>query len=246
MRKISEIAEHSIYRPGLLTGWILDVGANKGRFSQAIEMQFPVSVMCVEANPELAQALKGLGLRVAECALGSTDGTTQFHVGTNDEASSVRMPLGSGVHLKVKDSLSVTMKSLVTVMNEQKLSHFSCVKLDIEGAEIDVLTSVAGMAEKISAQWTVEFHDADDLKLCTRVEVDNAIHSMRNNGFSVLVRNWPSRSNVLFLNRPALSIGIVQWLGMKIRYQYIAVLWRQCIAIRKRIFRQKKLSFDSQ
>jgi FkbM family methyltransferase len=246
MRRISEISEHSVYRPALTTGWVLDAGTNKGRFVQAIGKQFPVSVMCLEANPRLARILKDQGFRVTECALGARDGVIQFNIGTNDEASSVRLPLGSGAHLKVKDRLQVTMKSLPTIMDEESIRSFSCVKLDIEGAEIEVLTSLARTAGKMSPQWTVEFHDADDLKLCTRAEVDNAIRSMKSNGFSVLVRNWPDRTNVLFLDRPALSIGLVEWLFLKTRYQYLAVLWRKWLAARENMRRPKHIALDSQ
>jgi hypothetical protein len=106
-----------------------------------------------------------------------------------------------------------------------------------------VLMSLADMATKISPQWTVEFHDADGLKLCTRAEVNGAISSMKRHGFSVLVRNWPDRTNVLFLDRGALSIGLVRWTLLKLRYQYFAVLWRQWLAVRELVLRPTRVVF---
>jgi hypothetical protein len=123
--------------------------------------------------------------------------------------------------------VSVDVKALSAIINEEKLSAIACVKLDIEGAEVEVLTAVAAVAKEISPQWTVEFHDAPEFGLCSRVEVDRAIHSMEKQGFSVLTRNWPARTNVLFLDRNELGINLFVWFGVKWRYQWFAFLWRK-------------------
>ena len=232
MRRIREIGEHSVYIPGLQGGVLLDVGANQGRFGRGVAALASVSVISVEANPDLATLLRQRGIRVIECALGLRDGIEHLNIGENDEASSIRLPRGRDAHLVVRQTVPVVMKTLRTLLEEQKISRAACVKLDIEGAEIDVLMSVGASSIEIAPQWTVEFHDGPEFQLCEAKEVDAAITAMRSVGFSVLVRNWPARTNVLFLKRDALSIGLLEWIAIKIRYQYLAVVWRKCRGLR--------------
>jgi FkbM family methyltransferase len=227
MRAIVEIGEHSVYVPALEKGGeVFDVGANKGRFSQEVAARFPVKVVSVEANPHLAEILRNKGLDVVECAVGGSERSVSFHIGTNDEASSLRLPSLADVHLVVMQTVSVAMKPLDAILREKGISRLACVKVDIEGSEIDVLKAVGDSAKWISPQWTIEFHDDREFGLCTPAEVDEIIAAMTSNGFSVLVRNWPSRTNVLFVHRSALSIGFGEWIAIKFRYQYAAILWR--------------------
>jgi len=235
MRKIREIGEHSVYVPGLKAGGdLLDVGANRGRFGAEIAAEFPVNVISVEANPCLAALFRQQGIEVVECVLGATDGSVEFNIGHNDEASSIRMPQTGNAHLTVKETVRVDMKSLHTVLEEQAISGVACVKLDIEGGEIDVLMSIGACASQIAPQWSVEFHDGLEFGLCKRAEVNAAISEMKLGGFSVLIRNWPARTNVLFVNRKSLSIGLLEWVALKFRYQYLALVWRKYVELRHR------------
>lgn len=189
--------------------------------------RFPVQTIAIEASPGLAAILRAAKLRVAECALGAANGKATFHLGENDESSSVRKPSVEGAHLKVKEAVVVEVKTLLTIIDEEKLPKIALVKLDIEGAEVEVLPAIAPVARKITPQWTVEFHDAPEFGLCSKEEVDTAIHSMQENGFSVLVRNWPARTNVLFLDRRQLGISRLVWFWVKWRYQWFAFFWRK-------------------
>lgn len=228
MRSICEVGEHSIMPVGLHEGAIvIDAGANHGFFSNACKTQFRLEPVLIEANPELAIALRNSKMRVVECALGQSNGSTIFHIGSNDESSSVRKPNCANGHLQIKGEVEVRVRNLPTIIQEEELSDIVLVKLDIEGAEIEVLQGIAPTASKISPQWTVEFHDDPEFGLCSKAEVDSIIYSMKQNGFSVLIRNWPSRTNVLFVDRKQLKITTFKWLFVKLRYQVIAFLWRK-------------------
>ncbi len=192
--------------------------------------RFAVRPILIEPNPMLADALRASGSSVVACALGTANGSTIFHIGGNDEASSVRLPKALG-RLVPMDSLAVPVRTLSSLREEFRIPQFVCVKLDIEGAEVDVITSLGPTAREVAPQWTVEFHDGDEFGLCEPEEVDQAIHAMRRQGFSVLVRNWPSRTNVLFVDRKELSISWLYWAVIKIRYQYLAALWRKAARI---------------
>ena len=223
-----EIGEHSVWTPGLAAGGcVVDAGANHGQFSMEAMRQFPVQTMAIEANPGLAAMLRAAKLRVVECALGAANGTTTFYLGKNDEASSVRVPRVDGAHLKVKEAVVVEVKTIAAIIEKEMLAKIACVKLDIEGAEVEVLPTVASVAREIGPQWTVEFHDEPEFGLCSKEEVDTAIRWMQESGFSVLVRNWPARTNVLFLDRRQLGISRFVWFWIKWRYQWFAFLWRK-------------------
>jgi FkbM family methyltransferase len=228
MRIISEVGEHSVWVPGLKGGgYVVDAGANRGSFSLELMRLFPVQCMAIEANPRLAAILRTDNLRVADCALGAANGTTTFHLGENDETSSIRKPISDEAHLKTKEVVLVHVRTLRAIIAEERLAEICCVKLDIEGAEVEVLPEVAPLAREISPEWTVEFHDEPEFALCSKQEVDRAIQSMRESGFSVLVRNWPARTNVLFLDRRKLGISPPVWFWIKLRYQWCAFLWRK-------------------
>src|ERR1017187_7760032 len=101
MRRIKEIGEHSVWTLGLVAGsCVVDAGANHGRFSMELVRQFQVETVAVEANPCLAAVLRNSKLRIVECALGAANATTTFHLGENDEASSLRKPKAVQAHLK--------------------------------------------------------------------------------------------------------------------------------------------------
>lgn len=209
----------------------MDAGANRGEFSKRFAKIFPVSTIAIEANPDLVKTLRASNVSVLECALGSSNGTRVFYIGVNDEASSVRKPTIPGAHLQIKRDVIVQVKSIGAIIEENNLTGIVCVKLDIEGSEVEVLAAVAPLAKTISPQWTVEFHDEAQFGLCSKAEVDEVLRLMRECGFSILSRNWPARTNVLFLDRGHLKIGPMAWFWLKLRYEWFAYLWRKVIGI---------------
>ncbi len=171
--------------------------------------------------------MRQAGLRTVERAVGAQKGIAEFQIGENDESSSLCVPRGPGGHLVVKGSVKVKVATLSDLVSELGIADINCIKLDIEGSEIEVIGSIASSARALSPQWTVEFHDEPEFQLSSREQVDNAITLMRRHGFSVLVRNWPARTNVLFLDRKRLNISNLAWLSILFRYQYLAYFWRK-------------------
>lgn len=232
MRKIVDIGGHSLCTKGLRLGQVvLDVGANRGRFTKEVSRRLGLYAVAVEANPELVKVLRHEGITVIEGALAASTAMRDFHIGANEETSSMLKPTTSRAHLQVTKSVVVQTKTLPSILAEASLVKACLIKLDIEGAEIEVLTTLDASLRAVSPQWTVEFHDEREFGLSSRDDVDRAIAEMRAAGFSVLVRNWPARTNVLFVNRSELGIGFFEWLWMKLRYQWLSFLWRAIIGI---------------
>jgi FkbM family methyltransferase len=225
MRMIAEIEGHSFYPPAM-RGLVVDGGANKGAFSKAVLSLFDVQVIAVEANPLLAERLRAEGLCVEECALGAVNGTVQFNIARDDECSSVIPPSADNRVLKVVERVAVPMRTLEDILTQHGQTRPCCVKLDIEGGEMAVLDGLAERARAIAPQWTIEFHDHPDFDMFNRSDVDGILRRMKGIGFSILYRDWPDRMDVLLIDRKAIGIGLLQWVLIKLRYQFLARLGR--------------------
>jgi hypothetical protein len=71
-------------------------------------------------------------------------------------------------------------------------------KLDIEGAEVEVLQSAHPSDLTACGQLTVEFHDNTDPT--ARRDVDCACKRLRSEGYGVVNANWPFANDMLFVN----------------------------------------------
>jgi hypothetical protein len=76
--------------------------------------------------------------------------------------------------------------------------HVDLAKLDIEGAEFEVLETAHRSDLAACGQLTVEFHD--DTHPLTRRDVDWACKRLRSEGYGVVNANWPFANDMLFVN----------------------------------------------
>jgi hypothetical protein len=76
--------------------------------------------------------------------------------------------------------------------------HVDLAKLDIEGAEFEVLKTVRRSDLAACGQLTVEFHDDTHPK--TRRDIDCICKRLRSEGYGVVNANWPFASDMLFVN----------------------------------------------
>lgn len=122
-------------------GWVVDLGANVGAFSlYAAAMNSEVRVLAVEPQPENAELLgkhvadAGLGDRivVSVCAVGATSGA-EFIVGVEAQAFTAAEPIPD------RPSVAIPRMSLPELLEAMAIERVRVLKLDIEGAEYDVL-----------------------------------------------------------------------------------------------------------
>ena len=136
---------------------VLDVGANEGQFTKGIVRDFGCRVHAVEPNPHLCIGLQELaipGVTVHGVALASENGLCPFVVMNNSEAS--HFPSPSCSNEGTVQVQAVTLEGLISQM--PATAGIDLIKMDIEGAELDVLERVpAGLLERVK-QLTIEFH----------------------------------------------------------------------------------------
>jgi FkbM family methyltransferase len=191
----ANICEHTFFTSGLNAGSvIIDAGSNNGNFSRGCMDLFGCVPYALEANPESAARI--IGPRVFPYALGAKSTEFEFFIGPNSEACSMfRIP---------EHTTSITVKavSLKDFLHEQHLKRVDLLKVDIEGAELDVLSGLASMDNIVQA--SVEFHDfmfPDQAQ-----KVDTVIAHMTALGFDCYNFTSPIREDVLFVNPQLLPL----------------------------------------
>ncbi len=209
---LTTLRDHS-FLPSLLDArsTVVDAGGNRGDFSRAIAARFGCRVLVLEPLPELFDSIPTeSGVTKFPWALTAASGNFPFHVARNPEANSLR-PLRPE---EAVGAISVRGISLDDLMREQKLERIDLLKIDVEGAEIEILL---GLAENVLArirQITVEFHAHTLELLSNRAEetqkVQEVIARLRRHGFFTVNRSSPFFIDVLFVNRAACGLSVVQ------------------------------------
>jgi len=126
-----------------------DVGANAGYFSIGVGGRFPdVRVVAFEPQPTLARAialsaaLSGLdNVVVLQTMLGAREGSAQLFVPSHSVHASAVSPAG-----RVR-ALTCPVKTLTGLVDRRLVPWPTLVKIDVEGAELDVLQGAVRILE---------------------------------------------------------------------------------------------------
>ena len=142
---------------------VIDVGANIGQFSRAAIGVWPgAEIVAFEPLPGAAErlraTLRGAGhadrLEVHACALGAQDGTTEFFPPANSLSSSI-LAVADGVRqepwARELEPVSVPLRRLDSVLGDRELARPSLLKLDVQGAELDVLAGAHTVLRQVDA-----------------------------------------------------------------------------------------------
>jgi FkbM family methyltransferase len=180
----ARIADHT-FLPAFLgpASIVFDLGANRGQFTRAIVTAFGCQVHAVEPNPHLSASLERLampGVTVYAAALSGSPGSLPFVMTTNSEASHFSGSSGPG-----EDTVQVEALTLADLMSRVPAqARIDLVKMDIEGAELDVLEGAPKeLLERVS-QFTIEFHQFVHPE--SRPRVERIKQRFRNLGFWVV------------------------------------------------------------
>ena len=181
---------------------VLDCGTNRGVFLGRFT-QFLGDVgetICVEANPELAQCLRETlpaARRVIHAAVvGTSEEFVELHLSDNIEASSLYSNV-SDVYGTIR-SVRVPCVTLTGILRQFDSLVVDVVKLDIEGAETDVLLAIQKQDVSNVRQISVEFHDCFSAEM--RPAVNEVRKRMKEFGFREVNANWPHTDDILFVN----------------------------------------------
>jgi len=144
-RKIRNILA-LLQKNGFAISTVYDIGANKGRWSRDMKRILPGSnFFLFEANESHRKKLSSRGFTFFICVLGSKEETRRFYSigGTGDS-----LYLEKTKHYEELNSREVTTQTLKGLVQENKLPIPNFIKLDVQGAELDILTGSDGLLEQ--------------------------------------------------------------------------------------------------
>lgn len=206
-----------------------DLGANRGNFASFIEAKTDASVVLVEPVAQLFDDLATTGRRTKiRTIIRSEPGEATINIYPNCCPSLMHLPSGGEPHREL-----VTCMTLEDIFSTIPGREIGLVKMDIEGAEIDVLKSTPLEVLRRASQYTVEFHDFMEPSL--KPGVAEVIRHMENGGFTT-IRFSTDNTNVLFVRTDRLAHGVLSWAWLAGPVKYLSGLGR----IASRMFRLER------
>ena len=186
---------------------VLDFGANQGKFAQRITHAFSPQVYLVEPVPELFQKLPiGEKLKKFRCCITGKTGTVRLSMPVDRCATTYAIGTEDNF-------LEVPSISINDFLDRNNINSIDLLKMDIEGAELDVLRSISRDHLHAIKQMTIEFHDF--LFPETRKDIEAIKIDMRAEGFYVISFSFHTNGDILFVRR-----GLIRFPG----YLYVRFL----------------------
>jgi FkbM family methyltransferase len=190
---------------------VVDLGAYSGEFSTEMSRRFGCLCYAVEASPQLFHRIDAGGLvKKFNYAIANNDGPVRLFISDNPEESSIEMPSEAANH-----SIIVKGITLEAFLEAKEIKSIDLLKVDIEGAEIQLFASMSNELIQSIRQITVEFHDfmrwrnlAGEVK-----EIKNRLISL---GFTCLVFSLTYNKDVLFINNAYCRMSKIQSLYLRL------------------------------
>jgi FkbM family methyltransferase len=134
---------------------ILDLGANRGFFCEAIVKRFGCTCVAVEPAPFLYDIIpQSNHISKIQAAIAGRSGEMLLSV-NNENLLASRL-----TDVETENSVTVNVLTLPELFNRLAWSRIDLLKVDIEGAEIEMLASCSDdFLSRCIAQISIEFHD---------------------------------------------------------------------------------------
>lgn len=200
-KTLERISQHSFLPEFLPAGArVLDLGGNRGEFTVPMALRYGCLVTAVEPVPQLAGDLKARGIDVIQAAITAYDGEVALTYDMDKELTGSVMDLAVvGGLLEATGSRTTTMVAAASLESILKRTGpVSLLKVDIEGAELDMILEANADTLRSIDQITVEFHDFWYPELRDRTE--EAKQRLKDIGFH-MIRFTPNNKDVLFINK---------------------------------------------
>ena len=212
---IETIHDHTVHPRYLGTrSQVLDLGANYGLFAKAITARFGCRCIAVEPSPEPFAAIAETPLiSKLQAAAASKSGTVPFHIATDSVFSSL-YPTSSVIGV-----IEVRAFSLPDLFDLVEVRPLDLLKMDIEGAEIELLNTCPRSILQQIRQISVDFHDHCDLTPVS--EVSSTLARLHKLGFFSVRMSRQGHHDTWLINRNLCDITTAELKFI----EYVAPTW---------------------
>lgn len=209
---------------------VVDLGANRSDFSTLMKTRFGGLYYLVEANPVLAGEIRQKGVfPVWQNAIAARSGQVQFNIAQNNEGSSLlTLPGTSRWNAVLERTVTADAITFVELMKQAGLTKIDLLKMDIEGAEIEVIHSIPRDVLRNIGQITVEFHSDPMFGFSLVRAVEGAIRYLQKTGFAAMDFSEGTRRDVLFVNQHLHPLPFRERFMWRLRTQrpgWLAAMW---------------------
>jgi FkbM family methyltransferase len=199
------------------TSTVVDLGMSDGGFARRMVSRFGCRVYGLEPEPSLFVALPDIDRVVKEqAAASSTDEPVTLHVNTTQCASTL--------FDAARTSVTVAGTTLTSFFDRHRITTVDLLKMDIEGAEFDVLASMNDLDLLRIRQLTIEFHDFLDPGLLSQVRI--ADERLRRLGFRRMKFTQFTNGDVLYIH-PMIRLSVLDRVAILMVGKYLAGLKRR-------------------
>ena len=195
---------------------VLDLGCNKGAFIRSMRETYGCSCFAVEPNPRLFERLNLMpGIQAFNYAVAGSAGEVDFRLTDNDEASSIVRSSSDAVG----DIVRVKTIGLADLLEQMRVDYVDLLKVDIEGAEIEMFDAMPDRIAPAFGQLTVEFHDFCGIPVAAIERVSRKLGKL---GFAAIKFSRHTYGNVWFVNTRRLDVSQLDLACAKYIYRNLA------------------------
>jgi FkbM family methyltransferase len=210
--QLSCLSLHTVLESAVpVNGVVFDCGANRGEFARRCRDAVDCRVYAFEADPSLASALPNQKtFKSFNYAITAMDGTLTLSRTIAGSTSTT----GFLAHaFQTSGTFTVPSRSLDSLCRELGIDYIDVLKLDIEGAELEVLEQLPPERAARIRQITCEFHDFVDRNQLPRIRA--VIARLRSLGFYVIPFSVWTYGDVLCVNTQLVSLSPLDKLRMQ-------------------------------
>ncbi len=197
--KIKSLCNHSfIFSLLKENSIVIDLGANRGEFSNSISKEIKCKIYASEPIPELyAQVAVGGGIQKFPYCIFRKNGPVSLII-PDDLCASLYHPN------EIRRDVTIVVEGVIysSFMKEIGVDSVDLLKVDIEGAEIDLFNSMPLADLQAHKQITIEFHDF--LFPEFKVRIHQIKEKIIDSGFYQISFSLDN-SDVLFVRKDVLS-----------------------------------------
>lgn len=200
---LDRVCDHTFVRSLLdSSSVVVDLGANVGAFAHGLIAGTGCKVIAAEPVSALrAQIAPSPRLTVLDFAIGGTEQLVLMAVTPHSCPHVITQAPARAAMVE-----QVNMVSLSTFLERGNATRVDLLKVDIEGAELDMFESSSAATLQKIAQITVEFHDFIDTGARTKVRVERTKRRLQQLGFTLIAFSRDN-TDLLFLNRSLVRVS---------------------------------------